>query len=758
MVTSPDVTLNDFMIILHSDELTKDYTIGQIAEFDTKAAILKSFDIIHVGIAKSHTKHVLATAMEHVFNDNPALFLNALPEEEQRLITKLVVLPQDKYVEHPYNKSHHLLMQKLHLVLSYHIDDMWHIYMSNSIRHRIDKMAQDDLKYYPELAEFNKLLEEITYNRNKLFDLMDKNASDSLKESNLKQFSDEINAIDQFYTDAKKRLKKLEPYLKKNTKTNLKVIHDDIENTEFMLGLAKASLSFKQSLAQSPSSPKPSVSSNRSSQKHFTILDIRKAHPRGLCCDSDKEYADFANRLMDKMRYNSESAGWSIDYRRKVALKATLYFEDLVSEVGLWKTFVNQHQKLYGKPLPFYDVESDYNADYPCVQDVQYLIWDCLIELQEDTIPNPENAGLLSIAKDITSLMEKEFEDIAINDDLVSSLQDASYCQNFYELRQVLKWFYFDCYLTSGRFTDYYYNEDKKFFVDTMGADPFNALYGAECLSAFNQKIGPLAYEPKEWLALFLDQLGKRKEAADVRQIYCSDVEPFQLISYDKKSVRFRNWKNEEFSVRRTEMFKFPDRQLRDPKVNGSIGTFACYRGEWFLSGLNSWGDISKPWDGYCADKRNKEQATVSNYQHLMQLSGGSSLFYFANLEELRKFQIEEMGIPEDQYQTPPVKSKIKNIVLFVPEEHGVLGFMFNNVESICDPRNPFYNKTIARKEALNLITDVDGVAGEFVRYAVSHSLLPDAAMKSMASEERGLKLTQQNLDFLARTLRRQEY
>jgi len=235
-------------------------------------------------------------------------------------------------------------------------------------------------------------------------------------------------------------------------------------------------------------------------------------------------------------------------------------------------------------------------------------------------------------------------------------------------------------------------------------------------------------------------------------------VEPFQLISYDKKSVRFRNWKNEEFYVRRTEMFKFPDRQLRDPKVNGSIGTFACYRGEWFLSGLNSWGDISKPWDGYCADKRNKEQATVSNYQHLMQLSGGSSLFYFANLEEFRKFQIEEMGIPEDQYQNPPVKSKIKNIVLFVPEEHGVLGFMFNNAESICDPRNPFYNKTIARKEALNLITCVDGVAGEFVRYAVSHSLLPDAAMKSMASEERGLELTQQNLDFLARTLRRQEY
>lgn len=742
------------MIVLPSEPLTKDYTIRQLAEFDTKAAILASFDLIHVGIAKSNKKASLAYVLDKIFNEEPAYFCNVLPEEEQRLLSKLVAIPQDHYVESPVKKNQYLLMQKLHLVVSYEAGDMWHIYMPDSIRRRIDKMAQADLQHYPELMEFNSLLEEITAKRTRLYEMMDNNTPKSLNGDKQKQFTDEIRSIDQFYIDAKKRLKKLEPYLKKNTKIDLNIIKDDLKNAEFMLSLAKFGLNLKEQASTNISSPK--VKTNTT--KLVNTQDIRKAHPRGLNCSSDQEYTDFANRVVKAMRTNSESADWSNDYLRTIAIKVTIYFEDLVSEVGLWKTFVNKHQQLYGKPLPFYDVDPDYSADYPCQQDVQYLIWDALIELQEETLPNPENVGLQSIARDITSLMEEEFEDIAINDDLVNFLHGAQYCNDFYELRQVLKWFYFDCYLTSGRFTDYYYEKEIEFYADSMHADPRNAAYGAECLMPFNQKIGPLALEPKEWLSLFLEQLGKEKEAADVREVYCSDVEPFQLVSYDAEFVWFRNWCGEEFPVRRTEMFNCPEKQLKDPKVNGSIGTFVCYRGEWFLSGLNSWGDISEPWDGYCQEKQTWTNAYVPNYQHLMDISGGCALFYFSGIDELRKFNMEEMGVPEDSYQSPPMKGKVKNVIQFCPEEHGEMGYLVNDAECICDPRNPFYDKAIAKRDSLNLITDVDSVPGEFVRYAVAHNLLPDACINSISGEERGRELTQQNLDFLARTLRRQEY
>lgn len=141
-----------------------------------------------------------------------------------------------------------------------------------------------------------------------------------------------------------------------------------------------------------------------------------------------------------------------------------------------------------------------------------------------------------------------------------------------------------------------------------------------------------------------------------------------------------------------------------------------------------------------------------------MQLSGGSPLFYFKSKDELLDFEEKELKMPREELKKRKLPAAIKNIVLFVPDEHASFGYLFNSAECICDPRNPFYNREVAKKDALSIITNVEGVAGEFVRYAVAHNLLPDTAINSMQGEERGLELTQQNLDFLARTLRRQEY
>lgn len=490
----------------------------------------------------------------------------------------------------------------------------------------------------------------------------------------------------------------------------------------------------------------------------ITTQDIRRRHPHGLNCDTDREYADFANRLVREMLQHPVSQTWSADYLLTVALKITLYFEDLVTEVGFWKSFVMKHQELYGKPLPFYTVDSDYNAEYPCAQDVLYLIWDAMLELQEDSLPNPENAGLSDLAGTLIHILEENFENIAINEQLHDFFYEACFCDDFYQLRQVLKWIYYDCYITSGRFTAYYDEHQQDFFRNTLGAGERDAHYGAECLMAFNQKIGPLALEPKEWMSLFLRIARQKDKVADVEALEATDVHPFLLQSYDKEKVVLTDWEDKDMTICRTDMFHVPERMLEDTETNGCLGSYAKYRGEWFLNGVNSWGDITQTMEKWKEKEHQMEKVGVSNYQHLMELSDGSPIFYFANFNELRKFLIEEMGFSEENYQNPPFKGKVKNIILFIPDEHGEMEFMFNNAESICDPRNPFYDRETAQKHALSIITNVEGVAGEFVRYAVSNNLLPDASLNSMYGEERGRELAQQNLDFLARTLRRQEF
>ena len=89
----------------------------------------------------------------------------------------------------------------------------------------------------------------------------------------------------------------------------------------------------------------------------ITLRDIRKGHPFGVSSPTDADYVRIAKAVFDRLRYTPFCAERSDEEIKRMAIKLTLYFEDMVSEIGLWHSFVRKHQQLYGKPLPFYHVE-----------------------------------------------------------------------------------------------------------------------------------------------------------------------------------------------------------------------------------------------------------------------------------------------------------------------------------------------------------------------------------------------------------------
>ena len=242
------------MIILRSEPLVNDWSVRDIAESDTKAAILKSFEILHLGVDNSYRKGELAGLLDHIFNQNPALFANILPKNEQELLSRILCLQQHEYVEAPADKCQHLLMHQLHIVLSYQVGNVWHLYMPDQIRKRFDKMMAENIHLYPEIEELHNVFEQITEHRTRLFELMAKNHPNSLTPQSIQMLSGEVDEIAQFYTDVKPRLRKLEPYLKKNKSISLEAAWQDIEDTEMNLTIVKAMLSFKRTCL-APKSP-----------------------------------------------------------------------------------------------------------------------------------------------------------------------------------------------------------------------------------------------------------------------------------------------------------------------------------------------------------------------------------------------------------------------------------------------------------------------------------------------------------------------
>ena len=78
----------------------------------------------------------------------------------------------------------------------------------------------------------------------------------------------------------------------------------------------------------------------------ITLRDIRKGHPFGVSSPTDAYYVRIAKAVFDRLRYTPFCAERSEDELKRKAIKLTLYFEDMVSEIGLWHSLVRKHQQL----------------------------------------------------------------------------------------------------------------------------------------------------------------------------------------------------------------------------------------------------------------------------------------------------------------------------------------------------------------------------------------------------------------------------
>lgn len=444
-----------------------------------------------------------------------------------------------------------------------------------------------------------------------------------------------------------------------------------------------------------------------------------------------------------------------------MSVNITLYFEDIVSEIGLWKSFVAKHMELYGKPLPFYTVGPDYDTDRIHVEDIRFLLWDALLADEcSETMPNPENLAIEVAAHLIFAYLSAKFDDTPINEEFYNYIHEAPFASVFYEVRLVLNWYYFDCYLTAGRYGRTLFLDDFDRQLELCHGDVSVAQTAVGAAVAFNYRIGPLALKPQEWLASLLRIHGQNEKADAVGSIVSRKLEPYSLEGFDARTITLRDSGGMPLTLRRTKYLDETDSLLGSKDVNGCVGTFALYDGEWYLNGMNSWGDMTRFLRDYKRelDLEDKEEtALMETFAHT-----GKRLFFFESPKDFHGFLADTLHAPAAEGQRLP--KGVKNVTMYIPESpkaesgEGRRGFnvIFDIAEYVKSPDNPMYDRGKAKD--CFLIADIDNVPGGFVRYAISHNLFADFALNSTKGYRHGRRLAQDNLDFLARTLRRHEY
>lgn len=492
---------------------------------------------------------------------------------------------------------------------------------------------------------------------------------------------------------------------------------------------------------------------------NFTTNVIRSLHPKTLASSpTDSDYAQIANKLersLMELPFFDEIG--TADAMKAIISRVIMYYEDIVADAGMWRGFVAKNMQLYGRPYPFYPVEEEPYVDEPDLNAVRLLVWDAFHELRgEGKIINPENPALTDLAEKLYEVLEEEFEETPINEALADYFRKATFVDDFYELRDVLKWIFFDCYLTSDhRALDLV--EDKSDDLDDIFPGD-QAFYVSECVTSMTTQVGMLALLPKDWLALFVGEVGDKQLAKKIADIKITEfVTATRLIAYDKKTVSLEDVDGNHIVVDRGPDYAITDDELK--QGDGAIGCYVEFDGKWYLNGNQAWGMISQVFDQFMQEKKDKIMGvTDEQYAALMEKTGGSPLVYFKTSAQLKKFLVQELGMKITVHTGMQLLDGAKDIVVFVMGPNKGMAMVQDVAKCICDPRNPCYKPKECADLSLALIFNGINVPAAMVRYLVSHKMLPDAGINSIKGEEYGRKLAQDNLDFFCRAYRREDY
>lgn len=153
-------------------------------------------------------------------------------------------------------------------------------------------------------------------------------------------------------------------------------------------------------------------------QTHFRVMkkiypkEWLELHPYKQTNSVDQYYVGIANEIHKRL-YSSTIADAFEEEKniRYTSLCLAAWFEDVISQTGIWQAFTAECRKRYGSYLPFYPIKGDYFPDEINLEDIRFLLWHHIQYLCRGiSAINPENPGIEQTAQKIYGLLAEEYE------------------------------------------------------------------------------------------------------------------------------------------------------------------------------------------------------------------------------------------------------------------------------------------------------------------------------------------------------------
>lgn len=237
------------------------------------------------------------------------------------------------------------------------------------------------------------------------------------------------------------------------------------------------------------------------------FMERQPNHPR--VAETDQYYLWIALRLAKLWDESPWLRGLDDDVRRDVVLAVTGYFQDVVADSGLWRSFTRLHAFRHGTPLPHYGRGEDY-IDYELNRDdVCYVIWWTIAGEVGADVLDPHDAELEALAMAFHMLLDEEYEKapvprqwcIASEVDLDNPL-DA---QRIYDYAYWLYWRSFLIRPSSRAVMERAMPEAHAIIARAGESDARPLLQDLNDRLMSTEPAGPIPLSTAQWLRLIID-------------------------------------------------------------------------------------------------------------------------------------------------------------------------------------------------------------------------------------------------------------
>lgn len=221
---------------------------------------------------------------------------------------------------------------------------------------------------------------------------------------------------------------------------------------------------------------------------------------------SDRYYFRLSNRLADICRREKLLTDWPENVVGRAMLGLVGYFQDILTDSGLFRSMIEEHRRLYGKWLPFYPADDDYVPHELNLQDVRFMLWYTLaMNYEERHDLDPTDPEILRAAEILHAELDRLYDDpdTPVPEDY--NISRGLELDNPEEADEVFRfghWLFMHSYLMTPAYAmtlaELLMNPELKGGTDT------DRLREALEESMMEDPTGPLALYLREWLFLII--------------------------------------------------------------------------------------------------------------------------------------------------------------------------------------------------------------------------------------------------------------